>query len=97
MVLQVCSASLSSRFSSSSLNFKLTDCCILASLSKVIGSRMQEDSALTLLMPTYEMPAILSVLPISIHAFERVSPWLLCIAQASFKGSCCRSCKASRL
>ena len=58
---------------------------------------MQEESVLTLLIATYVMPAVFSVLPMSIHAFGRVSPWLLCmvIAQASFKGSCCRSCDPS--
>ena len=86
------------RFSSFSLNFKLADFARPLSLSKVIGSIMQEQSLLTLLIATYEMPRLFSVLPMSIQAFGNVSSWLLCIviAQASFKGSCCRSCNPSR-
>ena len=92
-VLQVCSPSSSSRFSSLSLNFKLADFFRLVSLSKVIGSIIQDESVFTLLIATYEIPGVLSLLPMSIHVFDRVSPWLLCIviAQASFKGSCCLS------
>ena len=55
----------------------------------------QDASDFTLLIATYETPAVLSDLPISIHAFGSVSPWLLCIvrAQASLRGNCCRSWK----
>ena len=54
---------------------------------------MQDESVFTLLIATYEIPGVLSLLPMSIHVFDRLSPWLLCIviAQASFKGSCCLS------
>ena len=40
------------------------------------------------------MPAVFSLLTMSIHAFERVKPWRLCIviAQANFKDSFCLSC-----
>ena len=96
--LHVFCASSSSLFSSSSLYFKLADFLRPLSLSKVIGSIMQEPSVLTRLIATYEMPAVFSVWPMSIHAFGSVRPWLLCIviAQASFNGSCCRSCIPSR-
>ena len=32
---------------------------------------MQDDSVLTLLIATYELPAVLSVFPMSIHALSR--------------------------
>ena len=32
---------------------------------------MQDDSVLTLLIATYEVPAVLSVFPMSIHALSR--------------------------
>ena len=44
------------------------------SLSNVIGSTMQGVSVLTALIAIYEIPAVLSVIPMSIHAFERVNP-----------------------
>ena len=42
-----------------------------------------------------DFTAVLSDLPISIHAFGSVSPWLLCIvrAQASLRGNYCLSWK----
>ena len=59
---------------------------------------MQELSDRTLLMATYVIPGAFSLGPISIHAFGRVSPWLLCIviAHASFNGNCCLSWNVSR-
>lgn len=67
--LHVFCASSSSLFSSSSLYFKLADFLRPLSLSNVIGSIMQEASVLTRLIATYEMPAVFSVWPMSIHAF----------------------------
>ena len=60
-----------------------------------MGSMMHDPNVLTLLSPTQETPGVLSVFPIFIHAFGKVSPWLLwiVIAQPSRRGSCCRSCK----
>lgn len=54
---------------------------------------MQDDSVFILLIATYEIPGVCSVLPMSIHALDSVNPWLLwiVITQASFKGSCCLS------
>jgi len=54
---------------------------------------MQDLSDRTLLIATYVIPAAFSLGPISIYAFGRVSPWLLCIviAHASFNGNCCLS------
>ena len=43
---------------------------------------MQDLSDRTLLIATYVIPAAFSLGPISIHAFGRVSPWLLCIVIA---------------
>ena len=87
-------ARLYSLLSSSSLYFKLVDFLRLLSLSKVIGSIIQDESVFTLLIATYEMPAVVSVW---LHAFGSVNPWLLCIviAQASLRGNCCLSCKPS--
>ena len=59
--LHVSCASSSSLFSSSSLYFKLADFLRPLSLSKVIGSIMQERSVLTQLIATYEVPAVFSV------------------------------------
>lgn len=44
------------------------------------------------------IPGAFSLGPISIHAFGRASPWLLCIviAHASFNGNCCVSRNVSR-
>lgn len=67
--LHVCSASSSSRLSSTSLNFKFTDFAILLSVSKVIGLITQEQSVLTLLIAPYKMPGVSSVLPMSIQTF----------------------------
>ena len=55
----------------------------------------QDASDFTRLKATYETPAALSDLPISIHAFGSVNPWLLCIvrAQASLRSNCCLSWK----
>ena len=55
----------------------------------------QDANDLTRLIATKETLAVLSDLPISIHTFGSVSPWLLCIgrAQASLRGNCCLSWK----
>ena len=48
----------------------------LFNLSNVIGSIIQDESVFTLLIATYDMPGVFSFLPMSIHAFVRVNPWL---------------------
>ena len=76
LLLVVC-AKRSKWFSSSSLYCKLADDFKLVNRSYVMGSMTQDESDFTLLMATYETPAVLSDFPISIQAFGRVSPWLL--------------------
>lgn len=48
---------------------------------------MQELSDRTLLLATYVIPGAFSLGPIAIHAFGRVSPWLLCIVIAHMQAS----------
>ena len=68
---------LSSLFSSLTLNCKEADDFKVVNLPYVIGSITQEDNVFTLLSATQDTPAVLSDLPISIHDFGKVSPWLL--------------------
>ena len=86
-------ANIERRSSSCSLNWKFDAFFIVFKRSNDIGSITQESSIFTLLIATHVMPAVRSRGPISIQAFSRVSPWLLCIvvAQASLKGNCCLS------
>ena len=60
---------LSGLFSPSSLYCKLADDFKFVNRSYVIGSMTQDASDLTQLIVTKETPAVLSDLPISIHAF----------------------------
>lgn len=68
--------------SSCSLNWKFDAFFIVFKRSNDIGSITQESSVFTLLIATYVMPAVRSRGPISIQAFSRVSPWILCIVVA---------------
>ena len=78
---------------------RFTDFLRLVDLSKVTGSRIQFESILIGLIATYETPTVFSDLPMSIQAFDKVNPRLLCIvmAQAIFKGSCCLSYRRSNV
>lgn len=81
-------------FSSFSLYCNVWDDLIAVNLWYSIGSIIQHDNFLTLLRATYVSPAVFSDFAMFIHAFGKVSPWLLCIviAHESVKGSCCLSC-----
>ena len=53
----------------------LADFLRQVSLSNVIGSTTHSEmSVLTVLIAIYEILVLLSVIPMSIHAFERVNP-----------------------
>lgn len=78
-------ANIERRSSSCSLNWKFDAFLIVLIVfkrSNDIGSITQESSIFTLLIATYVMPAVRSRGPISIQAFSRVSPWILCIVVA---------------
>lgn len=90
-------ANIERRSSCCCLNWKFDAFLMVFKRSNDISSITQECSVFTLLIATYVMSAVRSRGPILIHAFSKVSFWLLCIviAQESFKGNCCLSWKVS--
>ena len=62
-------------------------------LPKVVGVSGCSSMFSYNIIDTVNLQPVISDLPISIHAFASVSPWLLCIvrAQASLRGNCCLS------
>ena len=76
------------------MRYKVRLFFVLLNLSKVIGSIEREERLRTRLMATYDIPEVVSFIPILTHAFHRVKPWLLWIVRdhASLRGSCCFPC-----
>ena len=70
-------ASCNSLCSSAILYFMFGALLMLVSLSNVIGSIIIEERLRDLLMATYEIPRVLSFVPISTHDLSSVRPWLL--------------------